>query len=151
MVLALILAGAFGAVGLEQADLAGAAALPAWKTVLLWGLTLGSVLILAVLGARLALAGPATAAEGKVASLGVLRLSRGRGRGFGLLFALLFAAAPLIGLGVWAVVDMTEAVWKDVVWALVLAFVQAPLTAGTLTSAYRRLAALGGGGDDARA
>lgn len=150
VVLGLLLAGAFGAAGLDQADLAAAGALPAWKTVLLWGLTLGSALILAALWARLALAGPATAARGRVVSLAVLPLSRGGGRGLALLAGLLLSGWPLLALAGWAVVDGAEAAWKDVAWALVLAFVQAPLTVGYLASAYSRLRALGGDGNGGR-
>jgi hypothetical protein len=118
-----------------------------WRTALLGGLALAAVWMLVQLSIRLALYKAATVARGRIVSLDALGLSE---RNFWRLLAgLLIATAPTWALVAWRVWGPSGAASPAlvVVQAAVLAFVQAPLGAGFLSEAYRRLEYWGNLGD----
>lgn len=140
IVVGIVLLGVAGATGLAQGDdltMAAQASITdgGWKTFVLLTLEIAALLLILTLSARLMAAGPATIAEQRVVSLGALGVTRGSGLkpAAGLIAAL----APLILLGLSALITPIGLQWIDWVWAGVLGFIQAPLLAGFATGLWR--------------
>jgi len=139
-VVALLLLAVFGMAGLDAEAINQrnwAAVGPAWKLVLLAGVTgfaLYGVLVMAV---RLSLSAPATLGRGHMVSLNSMGIAQGSF--WPLLGGLIVVGLPKVVLAVLTGWGLLSGVTGWVVWALVLCGLEAPLTTGFLGAAYRQL------------
>jgi hypothetical protein len=115
------------------------AALAPWKVAVLVALAGASVWVVAQLAVRLALYKAATVARGRVVSTDALGLSEGNF--WRLLIGLVVVLAPTWGMVAWGVCrpDAPGSQAYMAVNAVVTALVQAPLAAGFLSEAYKKL------------
>jgi hypothetical protein len=129
IVLAIVLLGIAGATGLAPGDDLTMAA------QVLLTVEIAAALLILTLAARLLVAGPATVAQNRVISLAALGWTRGSGLrpAAGLVAVLL----PYMLLALSVLMMSSASIWVDVVWALVLGFIQAPLLAGYATGLWR--------------
>lgn len=128
------------AAGLTEAGAAGFAQPGAarWKVVLLGGFAVGAAWILAQLCVRLSLYKAATVARGRTVSLDAMALAENN-------FWKLLAGLAVVTAPTWALVAWRA--WRPeadqrlfvAVHAAVIALIQAPLAAGFLSEAYKRL------------
>lgn len=109
----------------------------AWKLAVVTLAGLGALFVVLSLFVRLSLYAPATVARGRMVSLDSFIIVRGAG--WPLFAGLLLTSAPVIILALLASEGMLAGSWGALVWAVVLAGLQAPLTTGFVSAAYRRL------------
>lgn len=114
-----------------------AAAGEGWKLAVVTLAGLATVFVVLSLFVRLSLYAPATVARGRMVSLDSFIIVRGAG--WPLSAGLLLTSAPVIILALLSSGGMLEGPAGALVWALVLAGLQAPLTTGFVAAAYRRL------------
>lgn len=130
----------FGAAGLNAQAISDgdwARVGPIWKLALLAGIALLLLALPTIMAVRISLYAQATLAWGRMTSLAATGVTNGAM--FGLLLGLLACAAPTL---VWLALLATiggSGVWAWAVTAILLALVQAPLTAGFLGRAWRAL------------
>lgn len=139
-VLALVLLALFGVAELSVEAIRArdwAAVGPAWKLMLLGGLSVVLLVVFLLLTVRLSLFAPATLGRGHMVSLNSMGVAEGSS--WKLLAGLILTAAPklvllgLIGTGLLA----GEA--ARIAWIVGMTVLQAPLTMGFLGGAYRQL------------
>jgi len=114
-----------------------AAAGEGWKLAVVTLAGLATVFVVLSLFVRLSLYAPATVARGRMVSLDSFIIVRGAG--WPLFAGLLLTSAPVIILALLSSGGMLEGPGGALVWALVLAGLQAPLTTGFVAAAYGRL------------
>ena len=114
-----------------------AAAGEGWKLAVVTLAGLATVFVVLSLFVRLSLYAPATVARGRMVSLDSFIIVRGSG--WPLFAGLLVTFAPVIILAFVASGGMLAGKVGALVWAVVMAGLQAPLTTGFVSAAYRRL------------
>ena len=114
-----------------------AAAGEGWKLAVVTLAGLGAVFVVLSLFVRLSLYAPATVARGRMVSLDSFIIVRGSG--WPLFAGLLATSAPVIILALLASGGMLAGKGGALVWTVVMVGLQAPLTTGFVSAAYRRL------------
>lgn len=109
----------------------------AWKLAVVSLAGLGAVFVVVSLFVRLSLYAPATVARGRMVSLDSFIIVRGSA--WPLFAGLFITSAPVILLMMLSSAELVSGRTGGLVWALVLAGLQAPLTTGFVSAAYRQL------------
>ena len=140
VILGLVLVGMAGATGLapgEDMTMAVASSLSGtgWKNFVVLALLIAALLLLISLWARLLPAGPASVADRRVVSLGLL----GRTRGWGLkpVAGAVVVLLPIVLLSAALFASNARGGWIDWLWAGVLGLIQMPLLAGYAAALWR--------------
>lgn len=108
-----------------------------WKLAVVAVAGVATVLIVVSLFVRLSLYGPATVARGRMVSLDSFLIVKGAA--WPLFAGLVATSAPVVILTLLSANGVVSGRWGALVWAIVLAGLQAPLTLGFVSAAYRRL------------